>query len=223
MEGEYVLNKAKEFSREMLNNVSCTLGGDLAEQVAYSLELPSQRRMQWLDVKGHFNMFQRTKGIDDPNLLELARLHFNMVQAVHQKDLRETSMWWSNLTLKDLSFTRDRLAESFLFAVGLVYDAQNINFRKWMTKVIALILVIDDVYDVYGSVQELEHFTNAVDRWDPKEIEKLPECMKICFQELYNTTNEIASEIQAEKGWEVQVVLHLKEVVCINTFQFNHE
>ncbi|ESR62385.1 hypothetical protein CICLE_v10018045mg, partial [Citrus x clementina] len=36
--------------------------------------------------------------------------------------------------------------------------------RKWLTKVIIFILVIDDIYDIYGSLEELEHFTSAVER-----------------------------------------------------------
>ncbi len=63
-----------------------------------------------------------------------------------------------------LKFTRDRLVESFLCSVGLVFEPHFSCFRKWLTKAIVMVLVIDDVYDIYGSLEELEHFTNAVNR-----------------------------------------------------------
>ncbi|PQP92169.1 (E E)-alpha-farnesene synthase isoform X2 [Prunus yedoensis var. nudiflora] len=47
--------------------------------------------------------------------------------------------------------------------------------------------------------------------WDVGETEQLPECMKICFQVLYNTTCEIAHEIEEENGWN-QVLPQLSKV-----------
>ncbi|XP_056689745.1 (E,E)-alpha-farnesene synthase isoform X3 [Spinacia oleracea] len=38
-------------------------------------------------------------------------------------------------------------------------------------------------------------------RWDYEEVDQLPECMKICFQALVTTTNEIAKDIQKDKCW----------------------
>ncbi|CAN1319112.1 Alpha-farnesene synthase [Linum perenne] len=73
--------------------------------------------------------------------------------------------WWKDLGLIDkLDFTRDRVVESFLCAVGLTVDPEHNSFRKWLTKVVIMILILDDVYDVYGSVEELEQFTVAIDR-----------------------------------------------------------
>ncbi|CAK9163551.1 unnamed protein product [Ilex paraguariensis] len=46
--------------------------------------------------------------------------------------------------------------------------------------------------------------------WDSEEIQQLPECMKICFQALYDTTNEIAFEIQRVKGGK-SVLPHLRK------------
>ncbi|PRQ30863.1 putative alpha-farnesene synthase [Rosa chinensis] len=135
-----------------------------------------------------------------------------MVQATLQKDLRESSKWWNNLGLtKNLDFARDRMVECFMCAMGLAFESQYKSFRKSLTKVINLILIIDAVYDVYGSLEELNHFTKAVERWDVRETEQLPECMKICFQVLYNTTCETAYEIEEEKGRN-QVLHHLRKV-----------
>ncbi|KAF7146392.1 hypothetical protein RHSIM_Rhsim04G0059400 [Rhododendron simsii] len=80
--------------------------------------------------------------------------------------------------------------------------------RKSLTKLTALITTIDDVYDVYGSLDELELFTAAVHRWDIEAVETLPDYMKLCFLALYNTTNEMGYDILKQKG--VNIIPHLK-------------
>ena len=73
--------------------------------------------------------------------------------------------WWNNLGLKkDLNFARDRLVESFMCAAGVASEPKYKSLRKWLTKIINLVLVIDDVYDIYAAFEELKQFTVAVDR-----------------------------------------------------------
>ena len=63
-----------------------------------------------------------------------------------------------------MSFARDRLMESLFWSVGWASQPQLGNFRRGATKLISLITTIDDIYDVYGTLEELELFTDAVDR-----------------------------------------------------------
>ncbi|KAK0600342.1 hypothetical protein LWI29_013955 [Acer saccharum] len=63
-----------------------------------------------------------------------------------------------------LNFNRDQVIESFTSGLGLVSDPKQSSYRKWFAKAIALVIVIDDIYDVYGSLEELQHLTNVVDR-----------------------------------------------------------
>lgn len=63
-----------------------------------------------------------------------------------------------------LSFSRDRVMECFFWAMGMVFEPQYSYLRKGLTKLCAFITVIDDVYDVYGTLDELELFTYAVER-----------------------------------------------------------
>ena len=64
-----------------------------------------------------------------------------------------------------LSFSRDRLMECFFWAVGIVSEPQHSELRKALTKVACFVTTIDDVYDVYGTLDELELFTAAVERF----------------------------------------------------------
>ena len=54
--------------------------------------------------------------------------------------------------------------ENFLWTVGMSFEPEFDYARKMATKVNSFITVIDDIYDVYGTLDELEVFTNAVER-----------------------------------------------------------
>ncbi|KAM7524584.1 hypothetical protein LguiA_014486 [Lonicera macranthoides] len=82
--------------------------------------------------------------------------------------------------------------------------------RRMSTKVNSLVTTIDDIYDVYATFQELQLFTNAVERWDLSAMEQLPDYMKICFLALYNSTNEMVYDTLVEQG--VYIISYLKKV-----------
>ena len=90
LEGENILDVARDFSTATLKESISSLDSDLAKQVVHVLELPSQRRVQWFDVKWHINSYEKDNHMNS-SLLELAKVHFNIVQAILQKDLRESS------------------------------------------------------------------------------------------------------------------------------------
>ncbi|CDP19906.1 unnamed protein product [Coffea canephora] len=194
-EGENILNEANLYSIRSLEPYFA------ASSCNQALSLPLHWTAEWYNIKKRILAYEQEDKIN-PKLVELAKLNFNIVQAAHQKDLKEISRWWMELGITEkLSFSRDRMVESFLYAGGVAFEPEHGSLRKWLSKVIKLVLIIDDVYDIYGSLEDLECFTNAVDRWMPEEVKNLPECMKTCFWTLYNTTDAIAIEIQKEKGW----------------------
>jgi hypothetical protein len=52
--------------------------------------------------------------------------------------------------------------ENHLWSVAFTFEPKHANLRKVQTKAICLIAMFDDIYDVYGSLDELEAFTDAV-------------------------------------------------------------
>ncbi|XVF61830.1 hypothetical protein PTKIN_Ptkin08bG0162400 [Pterospermum kingtungense] len=202
LEGEVILDKARDFAAEQLQEhlKQKKLDEYHSMLVDHALELPLHWRVLRLEARWFVDVYER-KEDGNPILLELAKLDFNIVQAVHQNDLRYASEWWRNIGLGEkLTFARDRLMENFLWTVGVAPDPQFGNGRRILAKVNSLITTIDDVYDVYGTLDELELFTEAVERWDVNAMELLPEYMKICFLALYNCINEIAFDTLKEQG-----------------------
>lgn len=64
-----------------------------------------------------------------------------------------------------MKFARDRLMVHFLWTVGVGFEPQFGYCRRMLTEVNALVTLIDDIYDVYGTLDELELFTDAVRRF----------------------------------------------------------
>ncbi|WVZ02639.1 hypothetical protein V8G54_023445 [Vigna mungo] len=204
-EGEKILDEAMVFSSFHLR-VALNKGKSsnmLLEQVNHALELPLHHRIQRLEARWYIESYAKRT---DSNqlLLEAAKLDFNIVQSTLQNDLQQMSRWWRGMGLASkLSFSRDRLMECFFWTVGMVFEPQFSDLRKGLTKVTSLITTIDDVYDVYGTLDELELFTAAVESWDVKAVQVLPDYMKICFLALYNTVNEFAYDALKEHGQDI--------------------
>lgn len=200
MEGEFLLDTFQVFATEKLR----------ANPGIFSLVFPLHLSVEWFNVKKHIDVLEKENKTRSM-LLQLGRLNFNIAQAQQQKDLKEILRWWRNLDLSEtLIFTRDRVVESFLWAVGVASEPQHERLRNWLAKTIMFILIIDDVYDIYGSIEELECFTNAVNGWNHTEIQHLPEAIRRCFCALYDTTNDMDMQIQHEKSWN-SVLSYLKK------------
>ena len=65
---------------------------------------------------------------------------------------------------RKLPFARDRIVELYFWILGVYYESNFAIARKILTKVIAMTSIIDDIYDVYGTLEELKLFTEAVER-----------------------------------------------------------
>ncbi|KAL7606076.1 hypothetical protein Lser_V15G19528 [Lactuca serriola] len=205
-ECEKDLHEAKLFAREHLLKLKCQ-ENEALEDINHALELPSYRRMLRLQARWYIDAYSKRK---DANmlLLELATSDYNMVQLEFKKELQQVSKWWKNIGLASkLSFVRDRLMECFFWSVGVVFEPQYNSCRVELTKVCTLITVIDDIYDVYGSLDELVMFTDAVKRWDINAVKHMPEYLQLCFRTLYNTIIEIGSKTSIAQGEDIIPVL----------------
>ncbi|KAI5604244.1 hypothetical protein BDE02_01G275300 [Populus trichocarpa] len=210
--GESILEEARDFSEKHLKEYSKEQNEDhyLSLLVNHSLELPLHWRMQRMEARWFIDAYGRKRDLN-PILLEFAGLDFNMVQAKYQEDIRHASRWWTSMDLGNkLFYTRDRLMENTLWTVGEEFEPQFGYYRKMATRVNALITTLDDAYDVYGTLEELEVFTDVIESWDINALDQLPYYMKISFFALFQSINEIGYNILKEQG--INVVPSMKKL-----------
>ncbi|KAD4586538.1 hypothetical protein E3N88_24139 [Mikania micrantha] len=188
------LHEAKLFATEHLGKLRTKLQGEEYEDIInHALETPLYHAMLRLEARHYIDRYTKQQHAN-PLLLELATLDFNMLQAEFKKELKKVSTWWKSIGLAHkLGFARDRLVECFFWTVGMVFEPQYHSCRVGLTKVGTLITVIDDIYDVYGCLDELEVFTNAVRRWDINAMEHMPKCLQVAFEALHNTVTDMGS------------------------------
>ncbi|XP_006351730.2 (-)-camphene/tricyclene synthase, chloroplastic [Solanum tuberosum] len=208
-----LLESANTFAMSHLKNYLHNLNGDYQENwrvelVRHALEVPLHCMMLRVETRWYIDIYEKIPNAN-PLLIELAKLDFNFVQAMHQQDLRNLSRWWKkSLLAEKLPFTRDRIVEAFQWIAGMMFEPKKKGYcRIMLTKVTPMATVIDDIYDVYGTIDELEIFTHAIERMEIKAMDELPCYMKLCYLALFNTSTETAYEVLKEQGINVMPYL----------------
>ncbi|XP_058001381.1 alpha-copaene synthase-like isoform X1 [Hevea brasiliensis] len=197
--GEDILDEAIAFTTANLYSLLPQLSPHLAQQVSHALNRPIHKCLPRLEARHYIDAYKWDKSYNT-TLLEFAKLDFNRLQEVHQKELNGITKWWKNLDFPaKLPCARDRLVECFFWSVGVYFEPQYSIVRKNLAKVISMATILDDTYDNYATCEELELLTDAIERWDIKTIDTLPEYMKMIYAFMLDLYNEIEESI-AEEG-----------------------
>ncbi|XP_074560283.1 (S)-beta-bisabolene synthase-like [Curcuma longa] len=144
------------------------------------------------------------------SILELAKLDFNILQCLHQEELKKVCTWWKNLNLDimHLNFVRERVVESYYWVMVIRHEPSCSRARMLATKLLMLITVMDDTYDSYSTLEESRLLTDAIQRWSPNAVEQLPEYLRDFFLKMLSTFQEFENELAPEEKFRI---LYLKE------------
>ncbi|XP_071722263.1 (3S,6E)-nerolidol synthase 1-like [Rutidosis leptorrhynchoides] len=203
--GEYVLDEAYTLSSQALHKWIPRLDNRQARLVKNVLKHPYHKSLATFMAK---NFFVDNNGIDRSGwrniLKELTNLDANLVQSLHKNEIIQVSKWWKDVGLaNELKFARDQPLKWYICSSACFTDSSLSNERVKLTKAISFIYLIDDIFDVYGTLDELILFTEAVNGWDVADnIERLPYYLKICFKALDDVTNEISNDVLRNHGWD---------------------
>lgn len=92
---EKTMDLAREFASQNLMKIleekRSFLDQELTSLIHHALELPLHWRMPRLEARWFVEQVYEKRPGMNPNLLEFAKLDFNIVQAIHQNDLKYAS------------------------------------------------------------------------------------------------------------------------------------
>ncbi|KAL0398704.1 UNVERIFIED_CONTAM: Tricyclene synthase Oc15, chloroplastic [Sesamum radiatum] len=135
-------------------------------------------------------------------LRELALMDLRKGQSVYQGEFAQVSKWWNELGLaKEIKLARNQPPKWYTWSMSILIDDFSLSLQRVeLTKSIAFVYLIDDIFDVVGTLDELTIFTEAVNKWEYATVDTLPDYMKTCYLALLETTNNIGREICKRHG-----------------------
>ncbi|CAN4126555.1 unnamed protein product [Withania somnifera] len=161
--GEDILEDALAFSTIHLESATPNLNSPLKEQVTHALEQALHKGIPRIEIRFFISSIYEKQEIKNDVLLRFSKLDYNLLQMLHKQELAEVSRWWKDLNfVKTLPYARDRVVECYFWALGVYFEPQYSQARVMLVKTIAMISIVDDTYDAYGTVEELATYTDVI-------------------------------------------------------------
>ncbi|XP_017238376.1 sesquiterpene synthase 2-like [Daucus carota subsp. sativus] len=221
--GENILEDAEKFTTSQLDTyLNSNANVPLADLVRRALKYPLRKSFNRM-VASHYIPIYHKFDWHKQVLLDMAKCDFNLVQKVHQEELGYVTRWWKDLDFTTkLPFARDRVVECYFWICGVYFEPRYAAGRRFATKVICLTSIIDDIYDVYGTPEELLQLSDAIDKWDISILDQLPEYMQHVYKPLLDVFAE-GEEVTAKQGLPTYRVDYAKKAFKRLVGVYHHE
>ncbi|XP_019155341.1 PREDICTED: terpinolene synthase, chloroplastic-like [Ipomoea nil] len=134
-EDDTILEVARDFSGKHLKQVikhdQNLNDPKLLPHVQRALALPLHWRVPRMEARFYIDSFDLGKtNSNNSTLLDLAKVDFNIAQAVYLKDLKFVSRWWKDSCITEkMEFVRDRAVENFIWALAK-HPSQSIQMAE---------------------------------------------------------------------------------------------
>ncbi|KAH6825513.1 hypothetical protein C2S53_006000 [Perilla frutescens var. hirtella] len=211
--GEEILDRAIEFCSSRLQMKSAV--NSLSKHVTEALRMPIRKTLTRLGARKFISLYGEDVKHNEI-LLNFAKLDFNIVQKMHQRELSDVTRWWKAIDVVNIMpYARDRIVECYFWIVGVYFEPQYSKSRTKLTKITALASIIDDTYE-YATLDELQLLTDAIQSWDVNNaLEDSPPHIKMCYKTLLSTYAEIEEEMEKEgASYQVQYAKEEMKKLC---------
>ncbi|KAF2304497.1 hypothetical protein GH714_032784 [Hevea brasiliensis] len=139
--------------------------------------------------------------IDNRDLLMLSFQDFNKCQAIYRKEMEYLERWVEENSFKNLKFARQKIAYSYFSIAAVLSHPHLSDARISWAQMSVLVTIVDDFFDLGGSMEELLNLIELVHRWDDHStIGFKSKDVEILFYSIYGTTNDIADKARKQQG-----------------------
>nr|XP_043638080.1 ent-kaurene synthase 2, chloroplastic-like [Erigeron canadensis] len=108
----------------------------------------------------------RSSNIANEGYLRLAVEDFNTTQSIYRAEVQGLERWMEENKLNELKFARQNSAYCYFSVAATLYSPELSDARICWAKNSILVTIVDDFFDVGGSMDEFENLIQCVERWD---------------------------------------------------------
>ncbi|EOA20336.1 hypothetical protein CARUB_v10000642mg [Capsella rubella] len=196
--GEDIIDEALAFSSSHLKELSSRSSPHLATRIKNALKHSYHKGISRIETKQYISYYEEEESCD-PTVLEFAKIDFNLLQILHREELSCVARWHHEMDFKSkVTYTRHRIIEAYLWSLGAYFEPQYSQARVITTIALILFTALDDMYDAYGTVEELELFTNAMEKWLPAAPNGIPDSMKYIYRATMDFYDKLEEELEKE-------------------------
>ncbi|KAB2060275.1 hypothetical protein ES319_A10G005600v1 [Gossypium barbadense] len=197
--GEHNLDEAFSFTTSHLKSMASRSSPHYAQYIENALYRPYHRGVPRLEARQYICFYEKDE-VSNDTLLKFAKYDFNRIQMILQQEVSNLRSWWKEGNLESkLPYVRHRIVEFFFYAAGFNFEPRYACARNIQTKLTFIIGIIDDTYDAYGTYEELQHFTEAMRRFDVGVMDKLPtDNFKLVYETILKFHDEAEEKVRKE-------------------------
>ncbi|KAI3740604.1 hypothetical protein L2E82_31072 [Cichorium intybus] len=178
-----VFKKFKDCGSDKFHEyITTDVRGNLAQQVKHALMNPFHRGLQMVEARLYFVYYEEEICSIHDSLLKLANAQFNYMQLLQKEELRILT----------------KIPELYIWILGVFLDPHYSEARIITTKIAQLVLVLDDTYDAYGTIEELRLITDTINRWEFSVMEQLPKYNKPFYKLLLNEYAQLEKRLSKQ-------------------------
>lgn len=90
--GEDIIDQAKAFTTTHLKNMKGNLSPTMVRKVHHALDMPLHWKVPKLEARWFIDTYEQEPNMN-PNLLKLAKLDYNIVQSIYQKEVSKLARY----------------------------------------------------------------------------------------------------------------------------------
>ncbi|KAL1076101.1 hypothetical protein V6Z11_D10G006100 [Gossypium hirsutum] len=199
--GEFILDEAFNFTTTQLKSIVSQASTHYAQYIENALNCPYQKGVPRLEARQYICFYEKDEDeARNDTLLKFAKYDFNRIQMMLQQELSSLCSEWKEENMESrFPYARHRIVESFFSATVFYFEPCYARARNIYAKLLSTLAFIDDTYDAYGTYEELQHFTDAMQRFDISVIDELPtDYLKLLYETTLNVHNEIEDKVGKE-------------------------
>ncbi|KAI3719553.1 hypothetical protein L6452_20455 [Arctium lappa] len=153
------------------------LNNSIHKQVDIALKFPFNASLERMSTRRNIERYNVedarilkttycSSNISNEDYLRLAVEDFNACQSVYREELKSLERWVVENRLDKLKFARQKTAYCYFSAASTLSSPELSDARISWAKNAILVGVVDDFFDVGGSMDELVNLIQSVEKWN---------------------------------------------------------